>query len=293
MPEGSTQLYEMFGDTRAREIIASCLGVMTDVTYRHGGKLVKTIGDEVMVTFPIANAAAEAACSMQHDVSGQLVADGRPLAIRVGFHFGPALIEDADIFGDGVNVPARMANQAKARQILTTGATVAHLSGHLRESCRQIDLAQVRGKQERLAIYELVWESDGATFMQEPWPIERRGGTRLMLMGGGTQLELGDAFPTLTIGRSEQNDLVVRHPVVSRLHARIDYRNGRFVLTDQSANGTFVAVDGGRTTYVHRDHYVLTGSGILGLGQGVAEARVRYEYREIEPFGTASQYRSC
>src|SRR5437764_130079 len=96
-------------------------------------------------------------------------------------------------------------------------------------------------------------------------------------------------FPTLTIGRAEQNDLIVRHPVVSRLHARIDNRNGRFVLTDQSANGTFVAVDGGRTTYVHRDHYVLTGSGILGLGQGVAEARVRYEYREIEPFGTASQ----
>jgi adenylate cyclase len=257
--------------------------VMTNLTYRHGGKLVKTIGDEVMVTFPIADAAAEAACNMQHEISGQMVVEGRALAIRVGFHFGSALIEDMDIFGDGVNVPARMANQAKARQILTTDATVAHLSGYLRESCRQIDLVQVRGKQERLAIYELVWETEGATFMQEPWPIERHGGARLMLIAGDTRLELGDALPTLTIGRAEQNDLIMRNPVVSRLHARIDYRNGRFVFTDQSANGTFVAVDGGGTTYVHRDHYVLTGSGTLGLGQGITEARVRYECREIEP----------
>lgn len=93
----------MFGDTRARGINASCVAMMTDLTYRHGGKLVKTIGDEVMVTFPVANAAAEAACSMQHEISGQLVVEGRSLAIRVGFHFGQALIEDTDIFGDGVN----------------------------------------------------------------------------------------------------------------------------------------------------------------------------------------------
>lgn len=188
-----------------------------------------------------------------------------------------------------INVPARIANQAKARQILTTGPTVAHLSGYLRESCRQIDLAQVRGKQERLAIYELVWETEGATFMQEPWSTERHGGARLILTGGGTRLELGDALPTMTIGRAEQNDLVVRHPVVSRLHARIEYRNGRFVLTDQSVNGTFVAIDGDGTIYVHRDHYVLIGSGSLGLGQGVAEARVQYECRQMETSRTGSQ----
>lgn len=286
---GSTHLYEMLGDTRARGIIAGCVGVMTDLTCRHGGTLVKTIGDEVMVTFPAANAAAEAACNMQHDISGQILVEGRPLAIRVGFHFGTALIDDTDIFGDGVNVPARMVNQAKAGQILTTGATVVHLSGHLRESCRQIDLVQVKGKQERLAIYELVWETDGATFMQDTWAIQRHGGARLVLMAGDTRLELGDAFPALTIGRAEQNDLVVRHPIVSRLHARIEYRNGRFVLTDQSVNGTFVAVDGGGTTYVHRDHHVLTGSGTLRLGLGGSEAMVQYEFREIEPSRPASE----
>ncbi|MCK7582597.1 MAG: FHA domain-containing protein [Chromatiales bacterium] len=60
---------------------------------------------------------------------------------------------------------------------------------------------------------------------------------------------------------------MIKDDVVSRLHARLEHRNGRFVLTDQSANGTFVLPDGGESTYVHRDSFVLVGAGILGLGQ--------------------------
>ena len=75
-------------------------------------------------------------------------------------------------------------------------------------------------------------------------------------------------------------DSVVQQPLVSRLHARVEYRPGRFVLTDLSANGTYIAGDDGSTRYLHRDSLELTGSGTLGLGEAVtAEARaiVRYE----------------
>jgi pSer/pThr/pTyr-binding forkhead associated (FHA) protein len=91
---------------------------------------------------------------------------------------------------------------------------------------------------------------------------------------------MGEGHPSLTIGRADQNDLVVRQPLVSRLHARIEYRNGRFVLTDLSANGTYVTVDGGRAGYVHRDNHELTGSGTLGLGEAVSPGSptaVRFE----------------
>ena len=73
---------------------------------------------------------------------------------------------------------------------------------------------------------------------------------------------------------------MVHQPVVSRLHARIEYRNGRFVLTDLSANGTYVAADDGGSSYVHRDSHVLTGAGMLGLGEAVSPESlvlVRYE----------------
>ena len=150
---GSTQLYDTLGDVRARTIVARCIAVMTEVTHRHGGTLVKTIGDEVMTTFPDPVEAAEAACEMQEAITGEMVVEGRPLAIRVGFHFGPTLLEEADVFGDAVNLAARMASQAKSGQILTTGGTVEHLTGARRKSCRQIDLAQVKGKREEIAIY--------------------------------------------------------------------------------------------------------------------------------------------
>jgi adenylate cyclase len=275
---GSTQMYETLGDVRARGIVARCVAEMTEATHRHGGALIKTMGDEVMTTFPAAASAAEAACEMQERITGQIV-EGRPLGIRVGFHYGPALREEADVFGDAVNLAARLAAQAKSGQILTSGATVEQLSGARRLACRQIDLTQVRGKREEIAIHELIWQAEDVTVMRAPWATEHRPSGRLVISAGGTRLVLGEGHPSLTIGRAEQNDLVVHQPLVSRLHARIEYRNGRFVLTDLSANGTYVAPDGGDASYVHRDDQELTGSGALGLGDAVAgepPTQVRY-----------------
>jgi len=278
---GSTQLYETLGDTRARAIVARCIAAMADVTRRHGGTVVKTIGDEVMATFPTADAAGDAAVAMQQGITGQMAVDGRPLAIRIGFHVGAALLEEADVFGDAVNLASRVAAQAKPGQILTTGATAALLAEPARSACRQIDLAQLRGKQQQIAIFELVWRTEDATLMRAPWTAQQPAAAgRLAFLCGGSLLELGEGYPTLTIGRDEQNDLVLRSPIVSRLHARIEYRRGRFVLTDQSANGTYVVADDGTKTYVHRDDHVLTGAGTLGLGEAVApgsEVLVRYQ----------------
>ena len=54
---GSTRLYETLGDLFAREKVAQCLSVLTQLIQQHGGIMLKTIGDEVMATFPSADAA--------------------------------------------------------------------------------------------------------------------------------------------------------------------------------------------------------------------------------------------
>jgi adenylate cyclase len=282
---GSTQLYDTLGDVRAREIVARCVAIMMEITQRQGGTLVKTIGDEVMTTFPSADAAAAAAADMQEAITGHLVVEGRQLAIRVGFHFGPILVEDKDIFGDAVNLASRMANQAKAGQILTTGTTVEHMSGSWRVSMRQIDRTDVKGKRDQIDVFELVWQADDVTLIRlRPWAnVPRRSGGRLMLSVAAQRIELDDSRPALTMGRAEQNDLVIKDDVASRLHARLEHRNGRFILTDQSANGTFVVPDRGQSAYVHRDSVVLVGAGMLGLGQSPlpgSPVTVRYEPSE-------------
>ena len=64
---GSTKLFETLGDATARVKVAECLESLSEVTRNHSGTVIKTIGDEIMCTFPTAKDAAEAACEM-HEV---------------------------------------------------------------------------------------------------------------------------------------------------------------------------------------------------------------------------------
>ena len=62
---GSTRLFEELGDVRARDMIATCIDVMRTATERYNGTVIKTMGDEVMSTFPCADEALNAAAQMQ------------------------------------------------------------------------------------------------------------------------------------------------------------------------------------------------------------------------------------
>ena len=124
----STKLYSSLGDNAARVVVNACLTIVGDVVARCRGRIVKTIGDEVMAVFPSADAAMQAACDMQSRVSAIPQQENAPLAIRVGFHFGPAIEERGDYFGDAVNTAARMAGLAKSGQIITTANSVEALS---------------------------------------------------------------------------------------------------------------------------------------------------------------------
>ncbi len=266
----STRLYETLGDARAHDAITRCLAIMSEATSGHGGRVVKTIGDEVMSTFDSADAAAQAAAAMQEAISEGFILDGTPVSIRVGFHFGTALVEHGDVYGDAVNVAARMTDQAKAGQILTTEPTVGALSDAWRSSVRQIDVATIRGKRDEIAMFEVVWQREDVTQMAAMTfraPAAQQKKPRLVLEYQGTTVECGDGHNSVVMGRQESNDLVVRHDMISRLHARIEYRRGNFVLIDQSINGTYVRTDRGEDAFVRRDAFTLHGSGVLGLGQ--------------------------
>ena len=266
---GSTKLYEAHGDAKARKLIARCVDLMTESTHKHGGTLIKTIGDEVMCSFPDADAAAAAALEMQERVSGEaIVAGGASMAIHVGFHAGPVVQEEGDVFGDAVNVASRMVNLSKRDQILTTAATVAQLSAKLRKATRQVDRAAVRGKREEIDVYELVWqEAEVTRIAGKAWVIPQAGPPeRLVLTRGAHELVVSEKHPSVTVGRAEQNDLVVASDLISRLHARIEHRNGRFSLTDQSTNGSYVVDGAGAVRFVRHDTQILSGSGTISFG---------------------------
>jgi adenylate cyclase len=269
---GSTRLFEALGDLRARDVIATCVDIMRSATEDYGGTVVKTIGDEIMATFPTADQALNAAGQMQlHIVDrGSLNIDGHPVAIRVGCHYGPCVVESRDVFGASVHTANRMTSQAKAGQIMTTAATVERLSPQWRASVRQVDVAALRGQGSEIALYEVLWQSDDVTNMLPAITLaarDKRSLVRMRLRVNGSEYMVDDAHNRVSLGRADDNDIIVHGNLVSRLHAHIELQRSRFTLTDQSINGSFVKLDGHEELFVRRDTVILTGRGEIGLGR--------------------------
>src|SRR5260370_36146168 len=137
---GSTKLYELLGDLRAREMVGICIDVMRAATDQNHGTVIKTMGDEVMATFPTADDALNAAAQMQKQIvlHPQLKVDEQTVAIRIGCNFGPVVLENRDIFGSAVHTANRMTSQAKAGQIITTATMAERLSSDWRGIARPI-----------------------------------------------------------------------------------------------------------------------------------------------------------
>ena len=269
---GSTQLYEQLGDAKAREMVTRSLEIMRAATESQGGTVIKTMGDEVMSTFPTADDAMNAARRMQERISSDadLAHEHGHVAIRIGCHYGEVVQERRDIFGSAVHIANRMTSQAKAQQIITTLSTVERLSGEWRASARQIDVATVRGKADEVILFEILWQPEEATSMlptMEWTKTKNPRKKRLSLRYQGHEITVGEGRKSVTLGRAEDNDLVIKGNLISRLHARVEVSRDRFTLIDESTNGTFVQTKSGEEIFVRRDNTQLTGEGVIGLGR--------------------------
>jgi class 3 adenylate cyclase len=272
---GSTRLYEDLGDAVARELVAQCLALMTEQIERFSGTVIKTIGDEIMCTFASAEHAVEAAMGMQEGVTEDLPLRNpntpASLTIRVGLHHGPAILEGGDVFGDAVNVAARMAGLAKGGQIITTHETAELLPPALRSSTRHLDRISVKGKADEIDIFEVIWQAEDVTRMATGL---LKGGAKvatLTLNYNGEERALDQDMNPLVLGRGKKADMVINDTMASREHARIECRRGKFILTDMSTNGTYVQTSEG-PSYLRREDLVLTGEGRIALGRELSEA---------------------
>lgn len=272
---GSTRLFETKGDIEARRLIASVLDALTGVCEQYGGRQIKTIGDEIMCTIPNALDGVLAACDMQRKMARDINFVRDNLAVRIGLHHGNALEENGDVYGDAVNVAARMASLAKREQIVTTAATINGISGGLPET-RSLGKARVSGKLLAIEIVDVVWQEDtsGMTMVQSAirlgdGPGAVTGG-RLILRHRGKLIELNENSEPFMMGRETTNDLVVEADWVSRTHAQIEFKRGHFMITDRSTNATYVCIGQDPELRVHRDELHLRKSGSISMGQAAA-----------------------
>ncbi len=265
---GSTRLYEQLGDAHALTTIDQCLALVRSASEGHSGRLVKTIGDEAMVVFPTADQAVNAAAEIQLRMIEFVRERSLRIAFRIGVHCGAAIEAQGDVFGDSVNVAARMVALAKSGQVILTASTAEVLSPELRGKVREVDVMTVKGKEKDIAIMELIWldSSELTTLTTRP----KLRPARLQLLHGTREIDLGPGTTSLTIGRDAQSDVVIADRLASRQHARIERRRDKFVVVDQSSNGTFVTVEGEAEVQLRREELMLRESGHISFGHPYA-----------------------
>ncbi len=260
----STSLYEQIGDTQAESVISSCLGALSQQVIDHNGTVLDTIGDEIMCRFDAVDDAIIAAGDMQQCTrSNRFGNDQRSVAIRIGAHTGSVIQVASGIQGDTVNVSARITALARAGKIMISEPCYQALPSTLKTSCRHMLETQLKGKQQLMNVYEFVWESNDQLTRVANIQRSIQKEYRLVLEYQGQSVYLKKG--SLTVGRGDDCDLTVHSAQASRKHCEIRMNGNKFVLFDNSTNGTFI-VQNHVEMFFHQESAPMHQNGIISLG---------------------------
>jgi adenylate cyclase len=264
----------LFADLSGGIRLAECSRALHETTLAGGGEVIKKMGDGIMAAFSTADAAAACATQM-HTAVAALGSPGEAAsALRIGFHAGPVIRRDGDVFGDTVNLAARLAQHAARGQILTSRATARLLSPALRNATRALYSVEVKGKSDKVELWEVLWQQSAD--ITDVSGHESSGAARLRIRHRGVDIDPPETG--LDIGRDTGCDIVIDDEHVSRRHCSIRPRHGKFVVQDHSANGTYVTPEGERELVLHREDYVLRRHGWMSFGRPREQSAETVEY---------------
>ncbi len=279
---GSTRVFEAMGNARATETVTRLVQWIGGVCESHGGRVVKTLGDGVFAIFPSGAAAVNAVLELQRNHQKRLMVWPAPLRmdLQIGVASGEVLEVDGDSYGDAVNLASRLSDLAGPGQIWATEVVIEQL-GETGVRHRSLGPINIRGKTETPVVHRIDWQDEVSEFLTMPATLAQQ--TRKADSSFG-QIELAwldvrslfraDELP-IHLGRVDEAQFVVNDPRVSRLHARIEARQGSCVLVDVSTYGTWVRFHGTAGTSgeiaLRRDECVLHGSGEIGLGAPLSD----------------------
>jgi adenylate cyclase len=290
---GSTAMYETLGNTDATAVVTQSIALLAQIVALHDGRVVKTLGDGLMAMFVSAARSVAAAVEM-HESLERIGAPGDrglnprarlvPLRLQVGLARGEVIEMSGDVFGDAVNVAARLIDHAGDNETLVTSSVLDALAEVEQVRFRSLDRMQLRGRVEPVHVYLLEsirrFGDTAATAFGDIAPTAPEPeGIRLIWLDQN-RIYAGTSLPVV-LGRSPQATYIIDDTRVSRSHARIVWHGGTFQLTDLSYNGTYVRFDHDpEVISLRRGSCTLHGSGLIGLGASPADAEsasVRFE----------------
>jgi class 3 adenylate cyclase len=154
--EGSTALTERLGDARAREVLRNHERITREALRAHGGAEVKAMGDGFMASFSSATRALECAIALQRAFAAHNETAGETISVRIGLNAGEPIAEDEDLFGTAVITAARIAAQAKGKEILVSDVVRQLVAGKGFLFANRGEVA-LHGFEDPVRLYEVQW----------------------------------------------------------------------------------------------------------------------------------------
>jgi adenylate cyclase len=292
---GSTGIYESLGDADASRFITQLTNALSKIFTAQQGRVVKLLGDGVLVVFQHETDAFAACTAIQQQLQKTPIYPGgdaqasAPIEIQMGLDAGDVVEIDGDCFGDAVNSAARLAELAGGAQILTTLSVYEALPSAQRRQVLSMGPLYLRGKSEAMEVFRVQWR-DGmdheVTIMGTAKASPTRT-ARLRLhfkptpnhaMQAGTapqSIVLSTPQASAQLGRSLQptvnmpnvQQIQILDARVSRLHCSIAWRGTHWIVSDESSYGTWVYIDGQpQAMALRRSECMLIGAGHISLG---------------------------
>ena len=277
---GSTSLYEALGDKDAQKLISQALDIASSIVQKYDGWVLKMAGDDVLCSFEKANDAIAAACVIHDTFTDNPIFKDNPTAFHIGVHSGAGIFIEGDVFGDAINVASRLTSIAKPGQIITSKETVEQLTNGLSSKTRALDSVKVKGREEEIKIYDVIWRNTG----EETYLVDMAGsisGEKLLVLEYQEQsINILPGSESFVLGRGTDSQLVVASSKVSRQHACIEYRRNKFVFRDMSTNGTYIRLNDDGVFFLKREDTALIGNGLISLGKIIddqSEMNIKFE----------------
>ncbi|RPJ05451.1 MAG: adenylate/guanylate cyclase domain-containing protein [Spirochaetaceae bacterium] len=167
---GSTQFFEEMGDISGRQMIQTHNDLLFPIIGEYGGRVIKTIGDSIMASFEDPCKAVTGAVVMQKalETYNKVSDQKHRIKVRMGLHFGEAVVDEKDLFGDMVNTSARVEARADAGEIIISHSLKNQL-GDFGYPVVFLGTDVVKGKKEKIDFFMINWNSRDEREIVESW----------------------------------------------------------------------------------------------------------------------------
>ena len=271
---GLSRFHKMLGGDQSRYAIGQLFCDLSGIARKLDGETVQTTEVGLMCAFTSADAAVAAATKMHQFIATHhhpALQDAPYLGLEIRIGTGTVLRENDRFSGDAVDWAVHPASACAPNRTLVSETTMQYLSRANKNRTHFLARWPAKEHLKFQSVFEFIGDEEDTTLA--PDMVHAPASMDVLdIIHGPVVMTMDANCSVIRIGRLAENDLILNYPRVSRKHAKIENRRGRFALVDTSSNGTYVTIGDLDPIHVIQDEILLIGKGIISPGRRAASS---------------------